>query len=45
MLRASIGNGVAKERMCMTHGHEQSREDARGRVGCWVEGGKGEELG
>ena len=25
MLRASIGNGEAKERVCMSHGHEQGR--------------------
>ena len=23
MLRASVGNGEAKELICMTHGHEQ----------------------
>ena len=33
MLRADIGNGVAKELICMTHGHEQRRGD------CWREWG------
>ena len=27
MLRASTGNGVAKEVVCMTNGHEQRRGD------------------
>ena len=36
-VKNSVGNGVAKELICMTHGHE--------RRGCWVErGAKGEIL-
>ena len=31
MLRASIGHRIAKELICMTHGHEQRRGD------CWKE--------
>ena len=42
MLRTSIGNGVAKELTCMTHGHEQSGGDCGREWGCLVEGAKGE---
>ena len=33
-IKNSIGNGEAKEFICMTHGHEQ-----RGKGDCWREGG------
>ena len=45
-VKNSIGNGVAKELICMSHGHE-----LRGRGNCWrewgyqVEGGKGGKIG
>ena len=45
MLRASIGNGVAKEIICMTHRDEQRRGIPGGSRGCWIEGGKGGNIG
>ena len=36
----SIGNGVATELICMTHGHEQWCGDCPREWGCWVEGGQ-----
>ena len=41
-VKNSIGNGEAKEVICMTHGHELRGGNAGGR-GCRVEGDKGEE--
>ena len=43
-LTASIRNGVAKERTCMTHGHEQRSGDHQREWGCWVEGSKGGKI-
>ena len=40
-VKNSIGNGVAKELICMTHGHEL-RRDCRMEWGFEVEGAKGE---
>ena len=40
-VKYSIGNGVAKELICMTHGHEQWWEDCLRDWGCWGEGSKG----
>ena len=45
MLRIGIGNGEAKEHICMTHGHEQRGEIAGGNGGYWVEGDKGGKIG
>ena len=42
MLRASIGNRVAKELMCMTHGHEQRRGNHQRE---WRVQGGGEQRG
>ena len=39
MLRASTGNAVAKELICVTSGHEQRRGD------CWREWGTGWRVG
>ena len=41
-VKNSIGNGEAKEVICMTHGHELRGGNAGGR-GCRVKGDKGEE--
>ena len=40
----SIGNGVAKELICMTHGHELRRGIAGGNGGDWVDAGKGGKI-
>ena len=39
----SMGNGVAKELIHITHGHEQWCEDCLREEGYWVDGGKGGE--
>ena len=41
----SIGNGVARKSICMTHGHEQWYGDCLREWGCWWRDAKGEELG
>ena len=42
MLRASIGNGEAKELICSTHGHDELRRGiAGGKVGTGWRGSKG----
>ena len=43
-VKYSLGNGVAKEVILMTHGHEQWWGDSLKEGGCWVEGGKGGEI-
>ena len=40
-VKYSIGNGVAKELICMAHGHEQWSGDFLRKWGCYVEGTKG----
>ena len=45
MLRSSIGNGVAKEFICMTHGLELTGGIAGENGECWVEGGKEGRIG
>ena len=45
MLRASIGNGVAKELICMAYGHEQRRGDHQRKWGVLGGGGKEEKIG
>ena len=45
MLRASIGNGIVKELICMTHRHEKGEGIIRGSGGCCVEGGKEGKIG
>ena len=40
-MKNSVGNGDAKELICMTHGHELRRGMLKGE-GCRVEGDKGE---
>ena len=40
----SIGNGEAKELICMTHGHELRGEDCWREGAYWVEGGKGRKM-
>ena len=43
-VKNSIGNGEAKELICMTHGHELRGANAGGMGGwCRAEGDKGEE--
>ena len=44
-IKNSIGNGIAKEHICMTHGHELRDGGLRVNEGCWVEGAKREKLG
>ena len=44
-VKNSIGNGEAKEHICMTHGHELSREIAGGKGGTKCRGTKGEKFG
>ena len=44
MLRVSLGNGVAKEIICMTHRHEQRRGDCQSKWGL-VSGGGKEKIG
>ena len=44
-VKYSIGKGVAKEFIHMTHGHEQWWRDCPRESGCWVEGEKGGKLG
>ena len=39
-VKYSIGNGVAKEFIHMTYGHEQWWGDCLREWGCWVEGGQ-----
>ena len=39
-----MGNGEAKELICMTHGHEWSMKDARGEGRSKAEGHKGEKI-
>ena len=39
-----MGNGEAKELICMTHGHEL-RGDCWREGGYWAEGGKGGKIG
>ena len=41
-VKNSIGNGIAKELTCMTHGHELMGGIAGGNRDYWVEGAKGE---
>ena len=41
MLRASTGNGEAKELTCMAHGHELKGRGGQREWECWVEGDKG----
>ena len=47
MLKASIGNGVAKELISMTHGMNKGWGDHQtgGSGECWVEWGKGGKTG
>ena len=42
-IKNSIGSGVAKEFICMTHGHEL-RGDCQREWGYCMEGGKGKKL-
>ena len=44
-VKKSIGNGEAKELICMTHGHEQWRGRCRWVERCRVEGNKGRKNG
>ena len=44
-VKYSIGNGVAKELICMTHGHEQWLGIVWGSGGCWMEGGNEKKIG
>ena len=44
-VKYSIGNEVANELICMTHGHEQWHGDCLREWGCWVERGKEGEIG
>ena len=44
MLITSIGNGVAKEFICMTDGHEQWWGNCLREQGCWAEVGKGGKI-
>ena len=41
-VKNSVGSGEAKEFICTTHGHELRWGNSGGRVGCRVEGNKGE---
>ena len=43
-IKYSIGNGVAKELIRMTHGHELRWEGCLRKQGCWVEEGKGGKI-
>ena len=43
-VKYSIGNGVAKELILMTHRHEQEWGDCLRNGGCWVEGSKGGKM-
>ena len=38
MLKAGVGNGVAKELICITHGHALRGVGIAGRNGCTGEG-------
>ena len=40
-----MGNGVAKELICMTHGHEQRGGALLEKVGVLGRGDKGEKIG
>ena len=40
-VKNSTGNGVAKEFICMTHGHKLNRGIAGGNGGTWQRGAKG----
>ena len=44
-VKNSIGNGVVKELIHMTHGHEQRWGDCLREWGCWVEGSERGEIG
>ena len=44
-MKYSIGNGVAKELICMTHGHEQGCGTAVREWGVLGAGAMGEKLG
>ena len=44
-VKYSTGNGVAKELICMTHGHEQWWGDCLREWGFWVEEGKLGKIG
>ena len=44
-VKNSIGNGEAKEIICMTNGHELSGRITRGNGGTGQRGSKGEKLG
>ena len=44
-VKNSIGNGEAKEIICMTNGHELSGRITRGNVRYWVERDKGGKIG
>ena len=41
-IKNSIGNGEARELICMTHGHELRWGNAGGKAGCRVKGNKEE---
>ena len=43
-IKYSIGNGVARELIHMTHGHEQWWEDCLRELGLLGEGGKGGKI-
>ena len=45
-VKYSIGNGVAKELIRMSHGHERGMVEGlpEGVGRCWVEGSKGEKI-
>ena len=43
-VKYSIGNGVAEELICMTHGHEQWCGDCLRELGVLGVGGQGEKL-
>ena len=44
-VKNSIGNGEAKELVCMTHEHELRGVDCWREEGYWAEGGKGRKIG
>ena len=44
-VKSSIGNGEAKELICMTHGHELKGENAGGKRGTGQRGIKGRKNG
>ena len=44
-IKNSLGNGEAKELICMTHGHELRGLIAGGNGGHWVKGARGGKIG